>query len=148
MQRTPFYYFPRNTHQGFVLVNILSLFFGSLATLYLMSAILYNGPERYLTKVDRTGANRPKELNVHGAHEFINLTKAKIRLHYVSAGNKNNQLMLFLHGFPECWYIWKYQLKEFSKKYHTVSVNMRGYGESDKPKGKNAQSFFICLNCV
>lgn len=41
--------------------------------------------------------------------------------------------MLFVHGFPECWYSWKYQIQEFSADYHVVAVNMRGYGDSDKP---------------
>lgn len=44
-------------------------------------------------------------------------------------------MMLFLHGFPEVWYSWRHQLPEFSQNYFTVALNMRGYGDSDKPKG-------------
>lgn len=43
--------------------------------------------------------------------------------------------MLFVHGFPECWYSWRYQMREFSKNYWCVAYDQRGYGESDKPKG-------------
>lgn len=55
-----------------------------------------------------------------------------IRLHYVTAGN--GPLMIFLHGFPECWYSWRHQIREFSKDFKTVAVDLRGYNKSDKPK--------------
>ena len=42
--------------------------------------------------------------------------------------------MVFVHGFPEFWYSWRHQIKEFSKDYWVVAVDMRGYNESDKPK--------------
>ncbi|KAJ6639987.1 Epoxide hydrolase 4 [Pseudolycoriella hygida] len=43
--------------------------------------------------------------------------------------------MLFIHGFPEFWYSWRYQIKEFSSDYWCVALDMRGYADSDKPKG-------------
>ncbi|XP_041460825.1 epoxide hydrolase 4-like [Lytechinus variegatus] len=44
--------------------------------------------------------------------------------------------MLFLHGFPECWYSWRHQIRAFNKDYHCVAIDMRGVGESDGPPGK------------
>lgn len=41
--------------------------------------------------------------------------------------------MVFVHGFPEFWYSWRYQIKEFSKDYWTITIDQRGYGESEKP---------------
>jgi pimeloyl-ACP methyl ester carboxylesterase len=46
--------------------------------------------------------------------------------------------MLFVHGFPEFWYSWRHQLREFSKDYWCVAIDMRGYNLSDKPKGLEA----------
>ena len=56
-----------------------------------------------------------------------------IRLHYVSCGAANQPLMLFVHGFPEFWYAWHDQLREFSRGYHAVALDMRGFNLSDKP---------------
>ena len=67
-------------------------------------------------------------------HNFINTNG--IRLHYVSQGQ--GKLMLMLHGFPEFWYSWRYQIEEFSPNYHTVAVDLRGYNESDKPEPLSA----------
>ena len=55
-----------------------------------------------------------------------------VRLHYVAAGE--GPLILFLHGFPEFWYGWKEQLREFGKDYLAVAPDMRGYNLSSKPE--------------
>jgi len=59
-----------------------------------------------------------------------------IRLHCVTAGS--GPLMLFLHGFPEFWYEWKEQLREFSTDHLVVAPDCRGYNLSDKPASLNA----------
>jgi hypothetical protein len=41
--------------------------------------------------------------------------------------------LLFVHGFPEFWFSWRYQLKEFSNDYWCIAIDQRGYSQSDKP---------------
>jgi pimeloyl-ACP methyl ester carboxylesterase len=43
------------------------------------------------------------------------------------------KLMLFVHGFPEFWYAWKSQLREFAKDHLVVAPDCRGYNLSEKP---------------
>jgi len=57
-----------------------------------------------------------------------------IKLHYVKAGPEEGDLIVFLHGFPQFWYMWREQLLEFSKDYLVVAPDMRGYNLSSKPK--------------
>lgn len=68
-----------------------------------------------------------------GEHKYVQLKNVK--LHYVEKGDKTKPLMLFLHGFPEFWYSWRHQIKEFSEDYWVVAPDLRGYGDSEKPDG-------------
>ncbi|MFQ5628335.1 MAG: alpha/beta fold hydrolase, partial [bacterium] len=58
-----------------------------------------------------------------------------IRLHVVESGNPDGQPVIFLHGFPEFWYSWRYQFDAFADAgYHVIAPDQRGYNLSDKPK--------------
>jgi len=55
-----------------------------------------------------------------------------IRLHVARAGE--GPLMLFLHGFPEYWAMWKPMLEYFGARgWCAVAPDMRGYNLSEKP---------------
>jgi epoxide hydrolase A/B len=43
-------------------------------------------------------------------------------------------LLLMLHGFPQCWYLWRHQIDVLVAAGYQVAVpDQRGYGGSDKP---------------
>ena len=69
-----------------------------------------------------------------GKHDYLVLNDHNLKIHYVCSGEKGKPLMLFLHGFPEFWYSWRFQLPEFGKDYFTVAIDMVGYGKSSKPE--------------
>lgn len=62
-------------------------------------------------------------------HQFIQTNK--IRLHYVTQGE--GDLVILLHGFPEFWYSWRYQLPALARHFKVVVPDLRGYNDSDKP---------------
>jgi pimeloyl-ACP methyl ester carboxylesterase len=55
-----------------------------------------------------------------------------VRLHYAHTGQ--GPLMVFLHGFPQCWHMWRYQLAEFAQDHLVVAPDLRGFNLSSKPK--------------
>ncbi len=56
-----------------------------------------------------------------------------IRMHYVTQGE--GRLVILLHGFPEFWYSWRYQIPFLAEHGFTaVAPDLRGYNETDKPR--------------
>jgi len=59
-----------------------------------------------------------------------------LRFHYVEAGA--GPLVILLHGFPEFWYSWRFQISALAEAgFHVVAPDLRGYNKSDKPQEKN-----------
>jgi epoxide hydrolase 4 len=69
-----------------------------------------------------------------------------VRLHYATAGS--GKLIVFLHGFPEFWYMWKEQLEEFSQDHRAVAPDMRGYNLSSKPQDVDAYRIELLVEDV
>jgi pimeloyl-ACP methyl ester carboxylesterase len=56
-----------------------------------------------------------------------------IRMHYVTIGD--GPLIVLLHGFPEFWYSWRFQLPFLAELgYTAVAPDLRGYNDTDKPR--------------
>jgi pimeloyl-ACP methyl ester carboxylesterase len=64
-------------------------------------------------------------------HQFVNANG--LRFHVATCG-EGDRLALFLHGFPECWYSWRYQLPLLARLgYRAWAPDLRGYGETERP---------------
>ncbi len=56
-----------------------------------------------------------------------------IRMYYVTQGS--GPLIVLLHGFPEFWYSWRFQLPFLAEHgYTAVAPDLRGYNDTDKPR--------------
>jgi pimeloyl-ACP methyl ester carboxylesterase len=61
----------------------------------------------------------------------------EMRLHYVEAGD--GPLVVLLHGFPEFWYGWRFQIPALAEAgFRVVAPDMRGYNLSSRPSGVRA----------
>ena len=71
-------------------------------------------------------------LPVPYAHCFVHTPTS--RVHYISTARPaaaSEVVLLFVHGFPECWYGWRKQLAHFAPHHRCLAVDMRGFGYSE-----------------
>lgn len=70
-----------------------------------------------------------------------------IRLRTVVEGT--GPLVILLHGFPQCWYLWRHQIDPLVEAGFQVAVpDQRGYGGSDQPEAVAAYNIVELTNDV
>jgi pimeloyl-ACP methyl ester carboxylesterase len=58
-------------------------------------------------------------------------------------------LVILLHGFPQCWYLWRHQIDPLVQAGFQVAVpDQRGYGGSDQPAAVEAYNIIELTNDV
>lgn len=62
-------------------------------------------------------------------HRFVKVNG--INLHLAEAGS--GEPLLMLHGWPQHWYMWRYQIPYLAQHYTLICPDMRGFGWSDTP---------------
>ena len=55
-----------------------------------------------------------------------------ISLAFSEYGDKNNETLLFLHGFGENRKTWRFLIPSLSKNYHLIMIDLKGFGDSPK----------------
>jgi pimeloyl-ACP methyl ester carboxylesterase len=74
----------------------------------------------------------PSTVRINGPWTHRDVSANGIRLHVAEVGE--GPLVLLLHGFPQFWWAWRHQLTALAEAgYRAVAVDLRGYGDSDKP---------------
>src|SRR3979490_2665226 len=56
-----------------------------------------------------------------------------VRFHCLVEGE--GPLVLLLHGFPETSHAWRKQIPALATRFQVIAPDLRGYGQSEKPKG-------------
>ncbi|XP_068971314.1 epoxide hydrolase 4-like isoform X1 [Bombus flavifrons] len=78
-----------------------------------------------------------------GTHSYVKIKGVKF--HYVEAGNKNDPLILLLHGFPDCWLSWRKQIPCLTQHYRVIAIDLKGFGDSDKPAAKSCYKIQVLI---
>jgi epoxide hydrolase 4 len=96
-----------------------------------LAAAFYEGNQHTTMEhamIGQISAVSRKELALEHHHADL----GDVRLHYVEAGS--GPLVVLLHGFPEFWYSWRFQIPILAEAgFRVVVPDMRGYNLSDKP---------------
>ncbi|MGF6654817.1 pimeloyl-ACP methyl ester carboxylesterase [Paraburkholderia youngii] len=64
-------------------------------------------------------------------HKFA--TVDGLRLHYVTGGNPQGDVVVLLAGFPQSWFAWRNVMALLAKTYRIVAPDLPGQGDSDRP---------------
>lgn len=116
--------------------TIFRHFFSKLFNFHMLSPPIIQSPnpQTHSPKMENQmelSSIRHRTLNVNG-----------INLHIAEKG-ESGPLILFIHGFPELWYSWRYQILDLSSRgYRAVAPDLRGYGDSDSPPSVNDYTCF------
>ncbi|UVF20092.1 alpha/beta hydrolase [Microvirga terrae] len=72
-----------------------------------------------------------------------------VTLHAVEAGPEDGPLVILLHGFPEFWWGWSYQIASLAEAgFRVLAPDQRGYNLSDKPDGRRAYDLDVLAKDV
>lgn len=76
-------------------------------------------------------------------HEFgirrRRLATNGVELDVLESGPENGELVILAHGFPECSWSWRHQLKALGDAgWHAIAPDQRGYARSSKPTSVEA----------
>jgi haloacetate dehalogenase len=72
----------------------------------------------------------------------VNGVEIFARVSAAEGGNRSKPALLLLHGFPQSHVMWQRVAQQLAKDYFLVMPDLRGYGDSSKPKAtaSNAQA--------
>ncbi|MCZ7440311.1 alpha/beta hydrolase [Micromonospora sp. WMMC241] len=57
----------------------------------------------------------------------------EVAWNYVRGGR--GPALVLLHGYPQCWRMWRHLLPELARSYEVIAPDLRGFGDSDAPPG-------------
>ena len=69
-----------------------------------------------------------------------------VKIHYATIGSGPTVVMI--HGFPDFWYGWRYQMEALANEYRIVAIDQRGYNLSDKTEGADNYAMPLLVSDV
>lgn len=79
--------------------------------------------------------------DVTATHRFVDAPgdSETVRWHLVECGPAEAETVVFLHGVPDSWWQWHHVMEAIGHDRHCLSIDLKGYGQSDKRTGDYRQ---------
>jgi haloalkane dehalogenase len=85
-----------------------------------------------MNKAIRTPENRFENLEGYDfSSNYLNVEEG-LRLHYLDEGNKDQPVVLLLHGEPSWSYLYRKMIPILSTHFRVIAPDLIGFGKSDK----------------
>lgn len=85
-----------------------------------------------------------------GFDDFDVEVEQDVTIHGTQAGS--GPALLLLHGFPQNLLMWHAIASDLAKTYTVVALDLRGYGQSSKPRGDEKHAVYskssMALDCT
>lgn len=94
-----------------------------------MTDTLYDQTPSQLVAAERFGRADLSQTGL--THRFA--TVDGVRLHYVSSGPADGEVVVLLAGFPQSWFAWRKVMPLLAKRYRIIAAEFPGQGDSDRP---------------
>ncbi len=92
-----------------------------------------------------TPASRPDPGLPGFEHRFG--TVDGVRLHYVTGGKEDGEVVVLLAGFPESWFAWRKVIPRLAPRFRIVAPDLPGQGDSDRPQsGYDTQALAVTVH--
>jgi len=89
--------------------------------------------------------SRPEPALPGFQHRFA--TVKGVRLHYVTGGKEDGEVVVLLAGFPESWFAWRKVMALLAPTYRIIAPDLPGQGDSDRPaSGYDTQSLAVAVH--
>lgn len=85
-----------------------------------------------MIKIIRTPEDRFKDLPGYNfSSNYVEIEEG-LRLHFLDEGNKDNPIVLLLHGEPSWSYLYRKMIPILSNNFRVIAPDLIGFGKSDK----------------
>src|SRR5919106_4341215 len=74
---------------------------------------------------------------------YIELKEEGFKIRYDEYGKDKQKHILFIHGLGSSPLVWRDIPQALSEYFHTIAIDLIGFGESDKPQLNYTISYFV-----